>query len=234
MVRALHEADIEVMLDVVYNHTAEAGPDGPTYSYRGIDNSTYYLMSDDPRASTATTPAAATRWPAPAAAPDDDPREPALLGDGDARRRLPFRPGLGAGPRRRRHARDRGYSLLAAIRTDPVLRHVHLIAEPWDAGWAYQLGTQFPGPGWCQWNSRFRDDVRRFVRGDPGMVGALMQRLYGSDDLFPDDPRDAHRPFRASTTSPATTASPSTTWSPTTRNTTGPTATATPTGPPRT
>ena len=86
-------------------------------------------------------------------------------------------------------------SLLAAIRTDPILRHVHLIAEPWDAGWAYQLGTQFPGPGWCQWNGRFRDDVRRFVRGDPGMVGALMLRLYGSDDLFPDNPRDAHRPF---------------------------------------
>ena len=86
-------------------------------------------------------------------------------------------------------------SLLSAIRTDPVLRHVHLIAEPWDAGWAYQLGTQFPGPGWCQWNGRFRDDVRRFVRGDPGMVGALMLRLYGSDDLFPDNPRDAHRPF---------------------------------------
>jgi glycogen operon protein len=86
-------------------------------------------------------------------------------------------------------------SLLTAIRVDPVLRHVHLIAEPWDAGWAYQLGTRFPGLGWCQWNGRFRDDVRRFVRGDPGMVGALMLRLYGSDDLFPDNPRDAHRPF---------------------------------------
>ena len=87
-------------------------------------------------------------------------------------------------------------SLLAAIRTDPILRHVHLIAEPWDAGWAYQLGTQFPGPGWCQWNGRFRDDVRRFVRGDPGMVGALMLRLYGSDDLFPDNPRDVSPALR--------------------------------------
>jgi putative cardiolipin synthase len=73
-------------------------------------------------------------------------------------------------------------SLLTAIRTDPILRDVRLIAEPWDAGWAYQLGTEFPGALWHQWNGRFRDDVRRFVRGDPGMVGALMLRLYGSDD----------------------------------------------------
>ena len=58
-------------------------------------------------------------------------------------------------------------------------------------------GLSFPGPGWCQWNGRFRDDVRRFVRGDSGMVGALMLRLYGSDDLFPDNPRDARRPFEA-------------------------------------
>ena len=88
-------------------------------------------------------------------------------------------------------------SLLTAIRTDPILRDVHLIAEPWDAGWAYQLGTEFPGALWHQWNARFRDDVRRFVRGDPGMVGALMLRLYGSDDLFPDNPRDARRPYQS-------------------------------------
>ena len=88
-------------------------------------------------------------------------------------------------------------SLLTAIRTDPILRDVHLIAEPWDAGWAYQLGTEFPGALWHQWNGRFRDDVRRFVRGDPGMVGALMLRLYGSDDLFPDNPRDARRPYQS-------------------------------------
>ena len=88
-------------------------------------------------------------------------------------------------------------SLLTAIRTDPILRDVRLIAEPWDAGWAYQLGTEFPGALWHQWNGRFRDDVRRFVRGDPGMVGALMLRLYGSDDLFPDNPRDARRPYQS-------------------------------------
>ena len=102
---------------------------------------------------------------------------------------------LGRGPGGALESADT--SRLAAIRTDPVLRHVHLIAEPWDAGWTYQLGTQFPGPGWCQWNIRFRDDVRRFVRGDPGLVGAIMLRLYGSDDLFPDNPHDAHRPFES-------------------------------------
>ena len=119
--------------------------------------------------------------------------------------------------------------LLTAIRTDPVLRSVHLIAEPWDAAGAYQLGTRFPGALWHQWNGRFRDDVRRFVRGDRGTVPALMTRLYGSDDLFPDNLRDARRPSRASTSSPATTGSRSTTSSRTTAATTRRTATATPT-----
>src|SRR5262249_29894995 len=87
--------------------------------------------------------------------------------------------------------------LLTAIRTDPVLRGVRLIAEPWDAGGAYQLGSRFPGPLWHQWNGRFRDDVRRFVRGDRGTVPALMMRLYGSDDPFPDNPRDPRRPAQS-------------------------------------
>ena len=192
MVSALHAADIEVILDVVYNHTAEGGPDGPTYSYRGIDNVAYYVMSGDPRAmyrdytGCGNTLACASicTWSLIL----DSLR---YWVDGDARRRLPLRPRLGLRPRRRRLARtadDRRSS--AEIGADPILRHVRLIAEPWDAGWAYQLGTRFPGPGWCQWNGRFRDDVRRFVRGDPGLVGALMHRLYGSDDLFPDDRRE--------------------------------------------
>jgi glycogen operon protein len=85
--------------------------------------------------------------------------------------------------------------LLSAIRTDPVLSRARLIAEPWDAGGAYQLGTSFPGMFWHQWNGKFRDDIRRFVRGDLGMVPAVMQRLYGSDDLFPDRVEEARRPF---------------------------------------
>jgi glycogen operon protein len=196
MVRALHAADIQVILDVVYNHTAEAGRDGPTYSYRGIDNASFYMMSDDPRAmyrdytGCGHTLACANicTWTLIL----DSLRYwvTEMQVDGF---RFDLASVLGRGPGGALETADT--SLLAAIRTDPVLRHVHLIAEPWDAGWAYQLGTQFPGPGWCQWNSRFRDDVRRFVRGDPGMVGALMLRIYGSDDLFPDNARETHRPF---------------------------------------
>ena len=196
MVRALHAADIQVILDVVYNHTAEAGPDGPTYSYRGIDNVAFYLMSDDPRAmyrdytGCGNTLACASicTWSLILESLRYWVTEMHVDGF-----RFDLASVLARGPDGTLETADT--SLLAAIRTDPILRHVHLIAEPWDAGWAYQLGTQFPGPGWCQWNGRFRDDVRRFVRGDPGMVGALMLRLYGSDDLFPDNPRDAHRPF---------------------------------------
>ncbi len=195
MVRALHAADIEVILDVVYNHTAEAGAGGPTYCFRGIDNVSYYVMSDDPRTmyrdytgcgNTLACSSICTRtlildslryWVTE------------MHVDGF---RFDLASVLARGPDGSFAAG--GTSLLGEIRTDPILRHVLLIAEPWDAGWAYQLGTQFPGAVWCQWNGRFRDDVRRFVRGDPGMVGALMLRLYGSDDLFPDNPHDARRP----------------------------------------
>jgi glycogen operon protein len=196
MVRALHGSGIEVILDVVYNHTTEGGVGGPTYSFRGIDNAAYYVMSDDPHNSyrdytgCGNTLACGNicTWTLIL----DSLRYWVTEMHVDG-----FRFDL-ASVLARSH--DGSFetvdtSLLSAIRTDPILRHVRLIAEPWDAGWAYQLGTKFPGPGWCQWNGRFRDDVRRFVRGDPGMVGALMLRLYGSDDLFPDNPREAHRPF---------------------------------------
>ena len=197
MVRALHAADIQVVLDVVYNHTAEAGPDGPTYSYRGIDNVAFYVMSDDPRAmyrdytGCGNTLACASicTWSLILESLRHWVTEMHVDGF-----RFDLASVLARGSDGTLETADT--SLLAAIRTDPILRHVHLIAEPWDAGWAYLLGTRFPGPGWCQWNGRFRDDVRRFVRGDSGMVGALMLRLYGSDDLFPDNPRDAHRPFQ--------------------------------------
>jgi glycogen operon protein len=196
MVRALHSAGIEVILDVVYNHTAEGGVGGPTYSFRGIDNASYYVMSDDPNnayrdytgcGNTLACTSICT-WTLIL----DSLRYwvTEMHVDGF---RFDLASVLARGPDGSFATRDT--SLLAAIRTDPILRSVRLIAEPWDAGWAYQLGTKFPAPGWCQWNGRFRDDIRRFVRGDPGMVGALMLRLYGSDDLFPDNPRESHRPF---------------------------------------
>jgi glycogen operon protein len=198
MVGSLHEAGIEVILDVVYNHTAEGGRVGPTYSFRGIDNAAYYVMSDDPanpyRDYTGCGNTLACTSICTWTLILDSLRYWVTEMDVDGFR-FDLASVLARGPDGSFATADT--SLLAAIRTDPILRHVHLIAEPWDAGWAYQLGTQFPAPGWCQWNGRFRDDVRRFVRGDPGTVGSLMARLYGSDDLFPDNTRDARRPFQS-------------------------------------
>jgi glycogen operon protein len=195
MVDALHAAGIEVILDVVYNHTTEGGVSGPTYSFRGIDNAKYYVMSDDAQnvyrdytgcGNTLDCTSICT-WTLILESLRYWVTEMHVDG---------FRFDLASvlGRARDGSISNADTSLLTAIRVDPILRHVHLIAEPWDAGWAYQLGTQFPGLGWRQWNGRFRDDVRRFVRGDPGMVGALMLRIYGSDDLFPDNPHDARRP----------------------------------------
>jgi isoamylase len=87
--------------------------------------------------------------------------------------------------------------LFADIVSDPDLAHVRLIAEPWDAAGAYQLGRGLPGITWLQWNGSFRDDTRRFVKGDPELVPALMYRLYGSDDLFPDDRLHAYHPYQS-------------------------------------
>ena len=86
--------------------------------------------------------------------------------------------------------------IFSEIAADPVLGQLRLIAEPWDTG-AYQLGRGFPGITWLQWNGRFRDDVRRFVKGDPGMVPDLMRRIYGSDDFFPDSRADAYHAYQS-------------------------------------
>jgi glycogen operon protein len=86
--------------------------------------------------------------------------------------------------------------LFSAIAADPELGQLRLIAEPWDTG-AYQLGRGFPGATWAQWNGRFRDDIRRFVKGDPGMIGDVMRRIYGSDDLFPDTRADAYHAYQS-------------------------------------
>jgi glycogen operon protein len=196
MVKALHQADIEVLLDVVFNHTTEGGEGGPTYSYRGIDNSTYYLLASDMRTyrnDTGTgnvlrTAHAVTRklvldclrfWV----------REAHVDG---------FRFDLAAILTRDEDGRvDLEHpALIDDISNDPLLANVRLIAEAWDPN-AYELGRLFPGRTWLQWNGRFRDDVRSFVKGDPGTVGSLMTRLYGSDDLFPDGPVDVYRPFQS-------------------------------------
>ena len=196
MVKALHAAGIEVILDVVYNHTAEADHFGPVYSFKGIDNSSFYLLnqnSDLPYANYSGTGNTLN-------CADPFIRELVLDSlrywvtemhvDG-------FRFDLASILTR---SEDGSINwgdppLLSAIRTDPILSTTRLIAEPWDAGGAYQLGTSFPGMFWHQWNAQFRDDIRRFVRGDLGFVPPVMRRLYGSDDLFPDRIEEARRPF---------------------------------------
>ena len=198
MVDALHRAGIEVVLDVVYNHTCEQGATGPTYGMKGIDNSTYYLMTGD----------AGLPWA------DFTGTGNTLHCANHAVRKLVidslhhwvqemgvdgFRFDLASIFARGAdgHIDYERAPLVGEISGDPALARLRLIAEPWDMGGAYQLGRAFPGIGWQQWNGSFRDDVRRFVRGDPGMVPALMRRLYGSDDLFPDDRAHACHPAQS-------------------------------------
>lgn len=196
MIDALHRAGIEVILDVVYNHTCERGASGPTYGYKGIDNSTYYLMNGDVRdpyadyAGTGNTMNCANH--AVRKMILDSMRHWVRLGvDG-------FRFDLASIYTRDAEGLIRYDEppIFGEITADPDFAHVRLIAEPWDAG-AFQLGRGFPGVSWQQWNGMFRDDIRRFLRGDPAMLPALMRRLYGSDDLFPDDRMNAYRPSQS-------------------------------------
>ncbi len=198
MVKALHAAGIEVLLDVVFNHTAEGDETGPCYSYKGIDNSTYYITSGDPAhpysnfSGTGNTLHCNNRYVSRMVL--DSLRSWVQLGHVNG-----FRFDLASVFNR--HL-DGSVSLddsplVSAIRADPLLGGVRLIAEPWDAAGLYQLGSAFPGKRWFQWNGKFRDDVRRFVKGDPGFVAAVMCRLYGSDDAFPDDLFNACHPSQS-------------------------------------
>ncbi len=197
MVRELHAAGIEVILDVVFNHTAEGDHRGPCYSFKGIDNSTYYMLGDDRTqpylnfSGTGNTLHCANRQVSRMIL--DSLRYWATEGHVDG-----FRFDLAAIFARQSDGTViPGESrIVAAICSDPVLANLRLIAEPWDAAGLYQLGTAFPGRRWFQWNGRFRDDMRRFVRGDAGIVSEIMCRLYGSDDLFPDDVMNACHPYQ--------------------------------------
>ncbi len=198
MVRALHEADIEVILDVVYNHTAEGDHHGPVYSFKGIDNDTYYLMLDAPDApyanfsGTGNTLNSSDRCVRKMVLDSLRHWVEDLHVDG-------FRFDLTSVFTRNSDGSInlRDPMLLADITADPSLAGARLVAEPWDAAGTYQLGRSFPGILWLQWNGKFRDDVRRFVRGEPALIGAVMRRLYGSDDLFPDDRPHAYHPYQS-------------------------------------
>ncbi|MFL5310521.1 MAG: glycogen debranching protein [Myxococcales bacterium] len=192
LVKACHSAGIEVVLDVVYNHTSEAGADGPTYCYRGIDNGTYYLLekSGSYNDDAGTGNVLRTAHPAVRRLIVDSVRHWAREGHVDG-----FRFDLASIFARR----DDGSidldspPVVAEIGAEADLAALRLIAEPWDAAGSL-LGRGFPGREWMQWNGDFRDDVRAFVRGDDGRVGGIMARMYGSDDRFPDAEPDVCHP----------------------------------------
>jgi len=191
MVKALHSAGIEVILDVVYNHTTEAGADGPNYSYRGICNSAYYLL--DPgmtyyRNDTGTGNVLRSAHPAVRKMIIDSLRFWALEMDVDG-----FRFDLASIFTRNNDGSINleDPPLISEITSGAQWARRRLIAEAWDPV-SYELGRSFPGLSWSQWNGRFRDDVRAFVKGDLGKIGDFMTRLYGSSDLFPDDLDNAY------------------------------------------
>ncbi len=190
MVKALHEAGIEVILDMVFNHTGEGDEKGPTVSFRGLDNSVYYILEHDGRYANYSgcgntincnhpvvrdlVLASLRYWVTEMHVDGFRFDLASILGRGQDGSVLTNPP------------------LLERIAADPVLANTKLIAEAWDAAGLYQVG-HFPNWGrWAEWNGRFRDDVRRFLRGDPGTVGDLATRLSGSADLYQRGGRAPH------------------------------------------
>ncbi len=182
MIQAFHRADIEVILDVVFNHTGEGDELGPTLCFRGMDNEVFYMLSGDKRYyrnDTGTGNTVNANHPVV--------RDHILAAlrywvtemhvDGF---RFDLASVLGRDERGRLMANA---PLLERIAEDPILRDIKLIAEAWDAAGAYQVGS-FSQRRWAEWNGRFRDDVRRFWRGDDGMLGSFANRICGSADIY--------------------------------------------------
>ena len=182
MVNQFHAHGLEVILDVVYNHTAEGNELGPTLSLKGIDNASYYRLLPDQRRyyinDTGTGNTVNLSHPRVLQLVADSLRYWATEMRVDG-----FRFDLATILAREPYGFDEGGSFLDACRQDPVLSSVKLIAEPWDIGpGGYQVG-QFP-PGWAEWNDKFRDAVRRFWKGDAGILPDFARRISGSGDLF--------------------------------------------------
>jgi glycogen operon protein len=191
MVKALHRAGIEVILDVVFNHTTEGGRGGPTLCYRGLANDSYYILEKDQSRYADYSGCGNTlnaNHPIVRRLIQDSLRYwvremhidgfrfdlASILSRDETGHPMPQPP------------------VLWDIETDPVLAGTKLIAEAWDAAGLYQVGT-FVGDTWQEWNGRFRDDVRRFVKGDPGMVPRVAARLLGSPDLYGHEEREAEQ-----------------------------------------
>ena len=182
MVKSLHAAGIEVILDVVYNHTAEGNHFGPSLCFRGIDNASYYrLIHDNPRYYMDYTGCGNTL-------DSTQPRVLQLVMDSlrywvEEMHVDGFRFDLAPALAREAHAYDLGGGFFDILQQDPVLSQVKLIAEPWDIGEdGYQVGN-FPHP-WSEWNGKYRDTIRSYWKGDDGQVGDLALRLTGSPDLY--------------------------------------------------
>lgn len=186
MVRVLHQAGIEVILDVVYNHTGEGNQMGPSLSFRGVDNASYYRLSEDKRFYmdyTGTGNTLNANLPCVLRLIMDSLRYWILEMHVDG-----FRFDLAATLARELHEVDRLSSFFDIIYQDPVISQVKLIAEPWDIGeGGYQVGN-FP-PGWSEWNGKYRDCVRDFWRGADSMLAEFAERFTGSSDLYQDDNR---------------------------------------------
>ena len=183
LVKALHKAGIEIILDVVFNHTDEGNEFGPTYAFRGIDNTSYYLLDSGNPASYLNYSGCGNTFNANHPLPQkfivdclrywvdemhvDGFRfdEGSILARGENGAPLVHPP------------------VIWQIELDEALANTKMIAEAWDAAGLYQVG-HFPGDRWCEWNGRYRDDVRRFVKGDPGLTGAIASRLGGSADIY--------------------------------------------------
>jgi len=182
MVRSLHAAGLEVILDVVYNHTCEGNHLGPTLSMRGIDNASYYIPNPDARRYYDDFTGCGNTVNL------ENPHALQLVMDSlrywvEDMHVDGFRFDLASALARESGKVENLSSFFNAIRQDPVLNRVKLIAEPWDLGHGgYQVGN-FPA-GWGEWNDRYRDSVRSFWRGDPGQLGELTRRLAGSEDFY--------------------------------------------------
>src|SRR5204863_9170327 len=191
LVKALHRAGIEVILDVVYNHTAEGNAGGPTLCFRGLANEVYYILDED-RAQYANYSGTGNTlnanqpivrrmildslryWVAEMHVDGFRFDLASILARDEAGCPLPNPP------------------ILWDIESDPVLAGTKLIAEAWDAAGLYQVGS-FVGDAWKEWNGRFRDDVRDFFRGEPGSVGRVADRMLGSHEVFGHEKREAEQ-----------------------------------------
>lgn len=188
MVKALHKAGIEIILDVVYNHTAEGNEQGPTFSFRGFENSTYYMLPNGQKQYYHNFSGCGNSINAGHPVVNrfilDSLRYwvQEMHVDG-------FRFDLAAELCRNQNGNlDYNAQLVNAISEDPILTNTKIIAEPWDCGGGYLVGG-FPGGRWSEWNDRFRNDIRRLIRGDDNIITAAATRICGSSDLYNHDCR---------------------------------------------